>query len=912
MVRAIAAELDTRRAALAEHAVLARLAEGLTRHLERLCSGPLYFPDAKALLSRDGGVCARDGARLEFDPFAPQEHRCGRCGAVYEGERHHRAWVTRYQIWLSERAVHCALLGALLERNDLAACAAGILAGYADRYRGYPNADNVLGPTRLFFSTYLESIWLVQLSCAAALLESAAPDRLSAREWDSVRTMARESAALIASFDERGSNRQVWNDAALVAVGGWLGDRHLAAHGRSGPSGLATHLGAVDADGWWPEGENYHFFALRGFALAAELLRWQGYDAYAGTRLGLMFAAPLATLLPDLTIPARGDAPYGVSVRQRRFADLWELGRARTDDPRLDAALRRLYATDVPDGPDVGLVELAEQEQNRPAARQHRDRLGWKALLWMRPDDPASNDVSLGASQLLETQGIAVLHPAPRNMVTLECGRRGSGHAHPDRLHLSVFRDGPLLMDFGTGSYVQRSLHWYRSALAHNAPGEAWVGQQAAVVWCDAFAEQEGWHWCRARADALFGEGTRVTRSVVVGPDWVLDVVTVEAPPEVVVDLPIHLLGTVRTTARARTEPERPAAAAGHETGYDFLRDVARLSTPYEPLTIGGAGGGWLLLVPRAGEVVLAATAPGPPGADFAEGAPLRFLIRRAPGPGRWIQVFGRIGAPEVAVEEASQGIAVRARGSGGVTRLRETERGLRVEGPGVAIDLPARRVELLPLEPRRTAPSAPDLRLRRASVEPSLDSWPEGGVRFTLGAGHYRRSERAYGAAGPFSAHLDVAVRGDAVWFRVAVTKSEVVVRPAGAPDPRLDNESPDIHSDGVQCYVGRDGWEGYVILPDFESGALRVRAVAGTAGDARRVTGRCRRTAAGYDMLLRCDAGAVFHAGDRVRFTVTVNEMQPGRERRAGQLALAGGGWVYLRGDRETSAAALVAEIA
>ena len=35
----------------------------------------------------------------------------------------------------------------------------------------YPNKDNVLGPTRLFFSTYLESIWLLQLVVALDLLE---------------------------------------------------------------------------------------------------------------------------------------------------------------------------------------------------------------------------------------------------------------------------------------------------------------------------------------------------------------------------------------------------------------------------------------------------------------------------------------------------------------------------------------------------------------------------------------------------------------------------------------------------------------------------------------------------------------------------------------------------------------------
>jgi len=42
--------------------------------------------------------------------------------------------------------------------------------------------------------------------------------------------------------------------------------------------------------------------------------------------------------------------------------------------------------------------------------------------------------------------------------------------------------------------------------------------------------------------------------------------------------------------------------------------------------------------------------------------------------------------------------------------------------------------------------------------------------------------------------------------------------------------------------------------------------------------------------------------HVGGRVRFDLLVNEMLPGRLRRAGQLVWSGGnGWVWLRGDRQ-----------
>jgi hypothetical protein len=51
----------------------------------------------------------------------------------------------------------------------------------------------------------------------------------------------------------------------------------------------------------------------------------------------------------------------------------------------------------------------------------------------------------------------------------------------------------------------------------------------------------------------------------------------------------------------------------------------------------------------------------------------------------------------------------------------------------------------------------------------------------------------------------------------------------------------------------------------------------------------------------------------GDRIPFDLLVNEMLPGRLRRAGQLVWSGGGgWVYLRGDRQPAAAFGMLELA
>ena len=66
-------QLTARRAVAA--GPLAELAASLAADLDPLLSRELYFPNEKALLSRDGGRCPHDGTLLDFDPFSPREHR---------------------------------------------------------------------------------------------------------------------------------------------------------------------------------------------------------------------------------------------------------------------------------------------------------------------------------------------------------------------------------------------------------------------------------------------------------------------------------------------------------------------------------------------------------------------------------------------------------------------------------------------------------------------------------------------------------------------------------------------------------------------------------------------------------------------------------------------------------------------
>src|SRR5690606_38631064 len=141
---------------------LAPLADSLTADLTWAMSVPPHSPP-KARLTRAGGWCPRDGTLLTFHPDRPHEHACRRCLRVFGGDDHYGWWAMGWQLWLAERVLHAAVLNALRPDAHRAAWAAATLGSLARRYLTWPNSDNVLGPSRPFFSTYLESLWLLHL-----------------------------------------------------------------------------------------------------------------------------------------------------------------------------------------------------------------------------------------------------------------------------------------------------------------------------------------------------------------------------------------------------------------------------------------------------------------------------------------------------------------------------------------------------------------------------------------------------------------------------------------------------------------------------------------------------------------------------------------------------------------------------
>ena len=885
-------EIEHRRRELQSSKTLRGLYERLEARAARVLAAPPTIPAMKAILSADGGLCPADGTVLTFDPVSPSSHQCPVCGNAYSGERHDQWWARHQHLWLAERAAEMATVAALGEKPDLARGAAALLTEYARRYLTYPNRDNVLGPSRLFSSTYAESMWVLNyLSAAWMLRECGSLDEPTSA---AVHQVADEAANLIGEFDEGFSNRQTWNNAALIAIAVWFEDEDLAKRAIEGETGLLAHLRGYRTDGLWYEGENYHLFAMRGLITG---LGWahdagidvEGDEALRG-RIETILLAPSFSALPDLTFPARKDSRFGVSLAQPMYLDTWEVAFGRTESEEGRRWLTALYGA-VPQPQQLFESYLHDAPYENAPVTPARDGLSWAALLEMSPD-PAPAEPWKGRSALLQDQGLAVFRDGTR-YVSLECGPTGGGHGHPDRLHLTVHQDGVhWLPDFGTGSYLTPDLPWYRSTLAHNAPRLDGDSQPNWDAVCEMFDVQEEWAWTRGRADVF-------TRTVVVGPTYILDLMELDAAGNHRTELPWHLLGDVTMSTPGSWDPatfDAPFVTKAEQ----FAPGVR------DPISLEARSGEAALAIRMAADgQLLRLTALGAPGTR----RPSSFYVVRRDGDGaRFVTVISR----EPIIKMVLSGDVIEVVQHGGTDTHRRHLDGWNVDTPKGRIALRGMRDRIerprafLDLEPPPRAEGA----ALRLDASPALDGTlvgfdPSEPLVLEL-EDQYRRSEEPYGGPDDFNARAYVGWEEGTLYLAVEVHKPDVLFRPANAPPLLLDNDPDDIHSDGLQVYIRMPedpAVHGYLIVP-AAGGKLRVHGAGETKGLASEVHGAWSETDTGYRVTVAISAAdfARAHVGAHVGFDLLVNEMLPGRVRRAGQLVWSGGGgWVWLRGDRQ-----------
>lgn len=899
---------ERRRAVRGPRGPLAPLYDSLASELEPLLGRGPYIPEAKALLSRAGGRCEIDGAVLDFDPWSPHKHRCPSCGTIHKGELHDRAWITSYQLWLAERAVHAALFHVLRGEARHASLARDILRAYADRYLQYPNRDNVLGPTRLFFSTYLESIWLLQI-CIAADLLAAAGDASTA---DLVRDrIVGPSAALIAEYDEGMSNRQVWNNAALLASAALRGEDRGFDERIEGRSGVVAHLSrALLADGTWYEGENYHQFALRGLWYAVTLCESRGRELkpLLRERLHRAFEAPFLTALPDFTMPSRKDSQYAVSLRQWRLAELTELGLARGPSPLLAGALARCYESGHPKRDTGRARSAADVEHNGPPSALTRADLGWRALLHALPDLPELATLK-PRSTLLEEQGLAVFRRADDVYVALDYGESGGGHGHPDRLNILLSQGSTRwLDDLGTGSYVDPSLHWYRSTLAHNAPLVDGRSQPMRDGVLRAHDEREGLGWVVAEMHVP-DSGVRLERAVIVAPEYVIDELRWSAARPLRVELPWHLDGSADGLTLA---PAPLDGGSGLEDGFSYVVDARSTRVnAWQAVTLAARENGHAIratLVADSDVTLFTACGPGQPASSLR-----RFHVMRseaAEGVFRSVLSWH----PEAhQVQVSAEAITIASRDGERHVHRRDSS-GWHVElfagSARSSIDLAGWRVE--PERRQQPLPAARIPSVLRRSKAPNawLSDLPEAQrsqlLIYELGETHYRRSEDRWKDAG--SPRATLAFAADDLHL--------VLLAQIAAGDPRFaapettnpfDNEHADTMGSGLQLYLRTpDGSGAWMVVPEARSDSVRVRSITGW-GTWPHPKARWREREGGFEMRVEVPLPETVVGGEYpIDVDVIVNETTSQRERRRGQLVMSGARseFVYLRGDRHDAA--------
>ena len=478
--------------------------------------------------------------------------------------------------------------------------------------------------------------------------------------------------------------------------------------------------------------------------------------------------------------------------------------------------------------------------------------------------------------------------------VAVDYGHSGGDHGHPDRLNLLLVDDGVRwLDDMGTGSYVDPSLHWYRSTLAHNAPLVNGRSQARVHGTLLAYDERGAAGWISASAEEI-ANGASAGRTVVVMPDYVIDELEWRADARAKVDLPLHVDATVLRGA-GRLHDDRASGGEGLEDGFRFLESMSLQRS--EPRSV----------------VELRAERPG-------ANDPLRIWWQcdhaaewwRASAPGapgrgkeffRFVRAVGDHGVhrsvwcwnSEVASVRFDDGIVV-SLADGTTHTHRRTDRGWQVEltagGSRSSIDLEGWSPDAAG-EARATS-------LDRATPTPAptlLHVGPEHVVE--LEEPHYRRSEQSWKEAGRPSATVALSWSGSALRIVVTVYESELTFAPAGAVNP-YDNESMDINGDGVQVYLRTDaGQSGWLLVPERESTRVRVRSIDGWTAS-QPITAKWKPVADGYEVHVELPLTVT--SSPLIDVDVVINEKPVGRERRRGQLVMSGasGEFVYLRGDR------------
>ena len=631
------------------------------------------------------------------------------------------------------------------------------------------------------------------------------------------------------------------------------------------------------------------------------------------------------------------------------MAEWCELGLAYTQDERIAGVLTRLYDGNAPVRDSERWRSTADAERNSPPSALTRADMSWRGLLGACTSEPPERAWNI-TSACLPSQGLAVIRrDQGRAYVALEGGHDGGGHGHPDRLALTVQTgQARWLEDPGTGSYVDPSLHWYRSTLAHAAP--LVDGRSQAVEPGELLAFEErggaGWIWKRVRN---LSPGVTIDRTIVVADGYLVDLLEWRSEPrdrregetenefaadarrEREIMLPIAGAGDIASPlAWVQT---KLTGAGGREDGFEFLdrAEVAPLSprvSLHAHPTVARADAAMTVEVnanvwygSSAPGVLIRAQTPGAPEHDQTMRHWLRVHGTQGSIAGVWCWPSGADGVLVVDDVDFEFGDNPRVI----VTTLDGTRAEHQRAPHGWHIELHARHARSSMDLEGLIAKSAVEPTSRNHVVQsdaallvPTVDDESilgqpgdtiDGALTMLLDEPFYVRTELSWREADCPTALVQLAVTATEMVVDVDVRTGQLVIADAGIENP-LDNERNDINSDGLQWYLAESHeaqWSAAALVVPAAIDAPRITqlvpgmsATPKTAWRPTRTGWAARLTWRRADLPIGTDA--------IILFDLVINERSINRERRRGQLVLSGGGgFGYLRGDRHEPARSL-----
>ena len=505
---------------------------------------------------------------------------------------------------IANKARYMAFAYALSGDERLARKVAEILLAYAEVYPTYP-VTRAKG--KATGSTLSESPWAINLATAYDFIyDSGALSDEDKAEIEE--NLFRQCAEVLRNCNHRTKgNWRSWAIAGLGVVGFCIGEREYideALNGYRDKSGRLIRYGfaqqvaeSILADGiFWERSLGYHFYALNALAMLAEAARHSGVDLWhaeiegneedAGAdmerrwgetgrkSIKMMFDAPFYYIFPDLSGAAIADSntfhlrPSSLyEMAYRAYGDekyAWLLNRVKPHRPRYDIDMM-WFNYDLPPG---------------------RFSLSDEAHFGL-------NGIHKNACTLFPSAGYVILRQNASKDATcllMTYGRYGSGHGHPDKLHISLYSHGKIIApDPGKLGYSNpEHLTWANQTIAHNTvtvdevsqypqgtSDSIWAGERRgkpSVGRLIFFHPGRRLKAARASCDNAY-EGVILDRTVVLVDSRVFDIYRVRSEEEHQYDWAFHVDGKLSDVS---LKLEKFPGVLSPKRGYSHITDVQR------------------------------------------------------------------------------------------------------------------------------------------------------------------------------------------------------------------------------------------------------------------------------------------------------------------------------------------------